>query len=893
MRFVWVGCARRAIRRNVIVNRRLLSSQAHPQQSQLSKTRNIGIIAHIDAGKTTTTERMLYYSGYTRRIGDVDEGSTVTDFLPAERARGITIQSAAITFHWPPIDPKKPDEPLPQSFDTVPRSLIPHNVNLIDTPGHADFTFEVLRSLRVLDGAVCILDGVAGVEAQTEKVWTQAGHYDIPRIIFINKLDRDGAAFSRTVKEIGVRLHGWPAVCQIPWWRGGRGEFIGVGDAVHLRGLFWQGATDGSQIQPFNLQELEVNDKDFAAEIKKARIALVELLSEHDDGMVEQFLEYDEDHIAIPGTQIVQSLRRVVLQKPQIIIPVFAGASFRNIGVQPLLDAVVDLMPSPLERPDPEISLEERTGSLSELLDVGPSVPLPKAKGKKAQETLTTIPAKGINVPEARNLQACALAFKVVNDPKRGVLVYVRVYSGSIDRGAILFNTNLRTAERAPRLLKMYANDAVEVESIQTGQIGVITGLKHARTGDTLIVYRGLSAKAQPPGGLSSLQLRPINVPPPVFFTSIEPNSLSEQKHVLESLSILLREDPSLHLSTDEESGQTHLAGMGDLHLEIARDRLLNDFKAKARIGKIEIGYRETLNTSTAPSTYTLDKLIAGKTAKATVTVSIAPVDESSPLSEYSNDPHTTTYPLSDSNTLTIHHAPLSRFDPTATATSSLIPPHLSLSTILSSLQTGTLAAVSRGPLTSFPLAYTSITLTLSPSTDLFPETSPSALSSCARTAIVTALRSSSSTVTPTLMEPVMRATVFVNEEKLGSVVQDLSSARGGQVLSLDGADDVNSPSSSSSSRDSDLLRINPNRIYTPPDPFASSASSVSAGLSGTGNNQRQIVARVPLKEMVGYLNHLRALTGGRGTFVMSVDGFERMGAQRQKEVLDRMREFG
>jgi elongation factor G len=291
----------------------------------------------------------------------VDEGSTVTDFLPAERARGITIQSAAITFHWPPLPPSTQPPPIPQlpaSFDATLRSSIPHNVNLIDTPGHADFTFEVLRSLRVLDGAVCILDGVAGVEAQTEKVWTQSGHYNIPRIIFVNKLDRAGAAFARTVKEIGVRLHGWPAVCQIPWWRGDSGDFVGVGDVVNLRGMMWQAGGDGRDIKAFSLEELEKTNKNFADEVKKARTALVELLSEHDDIMVEYFLEHDEDHLAISALQIMQSLRRVVLQAPQIVIPVFAGASFRNIGVQPLLDAVIDLLPSPIERPDAEVSRE-------------------------------------------------------------------------------------------------------------------------------------------------------------------------------------------------------------------------------------------------------------------------------------------------------------------------------------------------------------------------------------------------------------------------------------------------------------------------------------------------------------------------------------------------------
>jgi elongation factor G len=827
-------------------------------------------------------------------ITDVDEGSTVTDFLPAERARGITIQSAAITFHWPPTNaqgPQAPVQDLPQSFDITPRSSFSHNINLIDTPGHADFTFEVLRSLRVLDGAVCILDGVAGVEAQTEKVWTQAGHHQIPRIIFVNKLDRVGAAFSRTVKEVGVRLHGWPAVCQIPWWKGGNGDFIGVGDAVHLRGLLWQGASDGSQIKAFNLEDLQKTDPSFAEEVKRARTALVELLSEHDDGMVELFLEHHEDHLAIPGTQIVQSLRRVVLQTPQVVIPVFAGASFRNIGIQPLLDAVVDLLPTPLERPDPEISLENRTSSLAQLLSSTTTSKAPTTKVKSAKGLSA---GRAIHPPDAKNIQALALAFKVVNDPRRGILVYVRVYAGSLDRNAVLYNTNLHNAERVQRLFKMYANDAVEVDSITTGQIGVIPGLKHARTGDTLLVYKGLSVKGIPSGGLDSLQLKPIDVPPPVFFTSIEPNSLSEQKHVLDSLAILLREDPSLHLSVDEESGQTHLAGMGDLHLEIARDRLLNDFKAKARIGKIEIGYRETLTSSTAPLTYTLDRAIAGKPAKAQVTASVAPAEvSSSPFSTgdeaEADDEFTTKYALPDSNTLTITHPLLSRL---SSKPSSLLPPSLPLPTLLTSLHAGVSAALARGPLHSYPVSNTHVTLTLDPETAIFPESTASAFAMAARSAVQKALREANDKSRNAMMEPVMRVTVFVNEGSLGSVVQDLSSSRGGQVLSLSGSDD--SGSASSVGDGEEVLRVDPSLIYTPPDPFAGSCSNSSSGSSDAGsvNGQRQIVARVPLKEMVGYLNHLRALTGGRGTFVMSVDGFEKMGSQRVKEVLEGIGEF-
>jgi elongation factor G len=836
----------------------------------------------VEKGKTTTTERMLYYSGYTRRIGDVDEGSTVTDFLPAERARGITIQSAAITFSWPPLPPgTQPQSQIPQlphSFENILRSSVPHNINLIDTPGHADFTFEVLRSLRVLDAAVCILDGVAGVEAQTEKVWTQAGHYQIPRIIFVNKLDREGAAFARTVKEIAVRLHAWPAVCQIPWWRGGKGHLTGVGDVINLRGMLWQTGGDGRDLQAIDFEKLANEERTFANELKKARIALVELLSEHDDLMVEYFLEHNEDHLAIPGARLVESLRRVVLQTPQVVVPVFAGASFRNIGVQPLLDAVVDLMPSPLERPDPEISIADRSSTLSTLFGLAAPACVTKP-GRRQQQS-----SRAFASTDTKNLTACALAFKVVNDVKRGILVYVRVYSGRIDRGATLYNTNLGIAERAPRLLKMYANDAVEVDSIGIGQIGVITGLKHARTGDTLIIYRGLQMKGSPPGILNTLQLRPITVPPPVFFTSIEPNSLSEQKHVQESLGILLREDPSLHLSIDEESGQTHLAGMGDLHLEIARDRLLNDFKAKARIGRIEIGYREAVTSPAALYTYQLDKPIAGKQAKAAITASVQPIDDMArsgvqERTDGDDGAFETTFKLPDNNTVHISHPMLSRHD--SASHKNHIPPHLSLPGVLHSIQAGASAALARGPFNGFPVANARVSVILEAHLNLFPETTPTAISMATRAAVGHGLRVASDAAPAVLLEPVMMVTVYVNESSLGAVVQDLSSSRGGQVLSLDGSD--------SSASSDDRLRIDPNMIYTPPDPFASGSGDMSSDLA---DSQRQIVARVPLKEMVGYLNHLRALTGGRGTFVMTVDGFERMGTQRQKEVLDAMREF-
>ena len=784
----------------------------------------------------------------------------MTDFLPAERARGITIQSAAISFSWPPEDSKPPSTPGPH-----PRSATPHNINLIDTPGHADFTFEVLRSLRVLDGAVTILDGVAGVEAQTEKVWAQASAYAIPRIIYVNKLDRDGATFARTVKEIGVRLSVWPAVCGIPWWDAD-GRLSGVGDVIGLRGLKWTEGGDGRDLEYVGFKQLQGPDSKFADELKKARVALVELLSEHDDQMVEKYLEVDEDHLAIGPLDLVKSLRRCLLRHPQEITPVFAGSSLRNVGVQPLLDAVADLLPSPDERSDPEISAaNEVRGGLSDFLSgkIGAAAP---AGGKSRKSLSKEKPNLAL-----QNLEACALAFKVVADARRGVLVYVRVYSGTLRRNAPLWNTTLQTTDRAQRLLKMYASDAVEIEAISAGQIGVIPGLKAARTGDTLISYTGVNPKTGPPAPINTLQLRPIDVPPPVFFVSVEPNSLAEEKHIKESLDLLLREDPSLHVTVDEESGQTHLSGMGELHLEIARDRLVSDLKAKARISSIEIGYREALTNATEEVEEIFDREVAGKSSKAGCSISAEPQLEGDSDTATSNDgtPHIVSLP--DNNTLVIS---LPGLDP------SNLPSSLPLPTLLRSLQTGVSAALARGPNHGYPLHSTTVHLTFDPTIHLFPNTTPAALSSAARSALLKATRASAKKSETVLMEPVMLVTIAVDEDSMGSVVHDISSARGGNVLSLSSSTDDHDSANTSTSAPIDI-----SKIYTPPDPFGSTSS---AGITG-GSAMRQIVARVPLKEMVGYLKHLRSLTKGRGTFTMVVDRFERMSGQRQRVVLGEM----
>lgn len=805
----------------------------------------------------------------------MDDGSTVTDFLPAERARGITIQSAAITFHWPPLPPAN-GTPRPATAPVASRSSqLSHTINLIDTPGHADFTFEVLRSLRVLDGAICILDGVAGVEAQTEKVWNQAATYYIPKIIYINKLDRDGAAFGKTVKEIAMKLHAWPAICQIPWFEKGVGRFMGIVDVVNLRALQWADGGDGKNVEIVDLATLAVDEPALGREGKRARIALVELLSEHDDLMVEKYLECNEDHMAILPADIISSLRRCVLDGVNVV-PVFAGASFRNIGVQPVLDAVVALLPNPDECPDPEIRIENTSGGLRDLLNGKLVIEQPKKelrarKGRLSNPFLTT------------SLESCALAFKVVNDAKRGVLVYVRVYHGNINRNALVYNTNLQISERVPRLLQMFASDAVEVGSISAGQIGVLVGLKHARTGDTLVSCSGGNPKNGPPAPLNSLQLRPIEVPPPVFFASIEPQSLSEQKHVTEALALLLREDPSLHLSVDEESGQTLLSGMGELHLEIARDRLIQDLKAKALMGSIEIGYRESITVSAGPEHVTFEREIAGKHGKAGCAATVSPMSDTDVPNNGCN-----ALLQQDGNLIKtqILGQDLETLDPELA--DGLLLPYLTLQSAHTALQNGALAALARGPQYSFAMHNTEVYLSLDPACHLFgTDSTPAAISSAARLATQAALKKASETAPTALMEPVMNVIISVDEASLGSVVQDLSSSRGGHIVSLDDTDDISAGRSGE-----ELQPIDVRRVYAPPDPFdapLTSGDEFDVRNSG-GSRQRSITARVPLKEMIGYLKHLRSLTGGRGTFVMSVDCFEKMGSQRERAVVKEMR---
>lgn len=774
---------------------------------------------------------------------DVDDGSTVTDFLPAERERGITIQSAAITFQWPPTAENS-------AKNAVARDS--HTVNLIDTPGHADFTFEVARSLRVLDGAVCILDGVAGVEAQTERVWTQAHSYQIPRIIFVNKLDRDGAAFARCVREVATRLKGHPAVCQIPWWEGGRGKFIGVGDVIDMRGLRWM-SEDGKSVKAYSLEALRTEAPELAKELVVAREALVGILCTHDEIILESWLDCNDDCTKISPAVIRDSLRRCIADGAAALIPIFAGASFRNIGVQPLLDAINHVIPNPISKSNAEIQIGSQKSSLKELLTGETSVA--SSRGGHV------VKAAPIRTSLVSNIQGCALAFKVVNDLRRGVLVYVRVYSGSIDRNATLWNPNLQVSEKAQKLLLMHASDAVEIQSIQAGQIGVISGSKYARTGDTLIAYKNLNPKSGPPAPLHEVQLKSIDVPPPVFFAAIAPNSLSDEKDVEEKLAMLLREDPSLQVQVVEETGQTLLSGMGELHLEIARDRLVNDFKAKATMGKIEISYRETLQNPTTKHHFLVDREAVGKKGKAGCSAMIEPLSDM-----LEGNPQTL---LQDGNAITLLVNGESDMDALHEAAQLM---YMSKTAVRRTLINGALAGMIRGPRCAFPLHGVHVILDFDPSSDYYgADTTPALISTAARSAVQKAAKAAADAKDIAILEPVMNVVISCDEASIGNIMHDLASARGGQVLSLENDSDV----------DASSAKINLKDVYAPPDPFGGPSQETSGpGLP------REITARVPLKEMVGYLKHLRSMTAGRGTFVMTVDQYEKVTGLREKALL-------
>lgn len=518
----------------------------------IEKIRNIGIIAHIDAGKTTTTERILYYTGRTYKIGEVHEGQATMDWMEQERDRGITITSAATTTFWQD-----------------------HRINIIDTPGHLDFTAEVERALRVLDGAVMVLDASEGVQAQTEKVSRQADGYNIPRIIFVNKMDKVGADYQNTLEEIRDRL-ALPAVAyNIPI--GAENDHIGVIDLITNQAIVWSGEELGASFERKAIEDVAEIDDELKAYAEKAREELIEKITETDDDLLEAYLEGNE----IDPDTLKKALRKAVISTA--IVPVLAGTSLHNKGVQPLLDSVVDFLPSPEE------------------------VPAASGINPKTEE-------EEVRKPEA-DAPFSALAFKVQTDPYVGRLTYFRVYSGKVKAGDTVYNSSKKTKDRMGRILLMHANDREEVDELSAGNIGAAVGLKDTVTSDTLC------DDAHP------IALNTIEFPDPVISLAIEPKTKSDQEKLGEGLRKLQEEDPTFKLKTDPDTGQSLISGMGELHLEIMVDRLLKEFKVEANVGRPQVAYKEAITGSAKDVPGQYIRQSGGRGQYGHVVIDIEPLD--------------------------------------------------------------------------------------------------------------------------------------------------------------------------------------------------------------------------------------------------------------------------
>ncbi|HVM54815.1 MAG TPA: elongation factor G [Acidimicrobiales bacterium] len=516
------------------------------RQNTLERTRNIGIMAHIDAGKTTTTERVLYYTGKSYKVGEVHEGTAVMDWMVQEQERGITITSAATTCAWRD-----------------------HTINIIDTPGHVDFTVEVERSLRVLDGAVAVFDAVSGVEPQSETVWRQANKYKVPRICFVNKMDRIGADFFAAVQSMRDRLDAKVALVQIPI--GAEGHFKGVVDLIGMKGLVWADA-EGKKGEEWEITDIPAELVDDA---EAYRHELIDILSNFDDNIMEKYIGEEE----ITADDLRRALRHGTIANE--CVPVLCGSAFKNKGVQPMLDAVVDFLPSPLD--------------------------LPPVKG---------LDTKGIEELERSaddKEPFSALAFKIMSDPHVGKLTYFRVYSGTLEAGSYVYNSTKDRKERIGRLLRMHANSREDVEAVFAGDIVAAIGLKGTTTGDTLTDEK------------SAIVLEAIDFPEPVIHVAVEPKTKADQDKLSKALQALSEEDPTFQVRTDEETGQTVISGQGELHLEVIVDRMLREFKVDATVGKPQVAYRETITTKVEKVVYRHVKQTGGSGQFAHVVIDLEP----------------------------------------------------------------------------------------------------------------------------------------------------------------------------------------------------------------------------------------------------------------------------
>lgn len=535
----------------------------------LAKVRNIGIMAHIDAGKTTTTERILFYTGVSYKIGEVHDGAATMDWMEQEQERGITITSAATTCHWPLED-------------------VDHTINIIDTPGHVDFTVEVERSLRVLDGAVTVFDGVAGVEPQSETVWRQADRYGVPRICFVNKLDRTGAEFHRCVDMIKDRLGAVPIVMQLPI--GSEMDFQGVVDLVTMKAFVW--SAEATKGEMYDIVDIPDTHKE-AAEEWHAK--LVETVAENDDQIMELFLEGVEPTVE----QLHAAVRRIIIGSKgdggATITAVFCGTAFKNKGVQPLLDAVVRYLPSPLD--------------------------IEAIEGHDVKDAEVVVKRK-----PSDDEPLAALAFKIMRDPHLGKLTFVRVYSGRLEAGTSVLNSVKGKKERIGKIYRMHANKREEIEAVGAGDIVAVMGLKQTTTGETLCDDK------------NPVILESMDFPAPVIQVAIEPKSKGDQEKLGVAIQSLAEEDPSFHVHSDEETGQTILGGMGELHLEVLVDRMKREFKVEANVGKPQVAYRETIRQTVERHDYTHKKQTGGTGQFAKVQIAIEPILEADgPAYEFVN----------------------------------------------------------------------------------------------------------------------------------------------------------------------------------------------------------------------------------------------------------------
>ncbi len=632
---------------------------------ELAKVRNIGVMAHIDAGKTTTTERILFYTGINYKIGEVHEGAATMDWMEQEQERGITITSAATTTHWRD-----------------------NTINIIDTPGHVDFTVEVERSLRVLDGAVAVFDGVAGVEPQSETVWRQADRYGVPRICFVNKMDRVGAEFHRCVEMITDRLGATPLVVQLPW--GVESDFRGVIDLVRMRALLWQTEGKGDKYDVVAIPD------DHAEAARQWRDKLLETIAENDEEMMEAYLEGTEPS----EEQLVAAIRRATIAGG--ITPVLCGSAFKNKGVQPMLDAIVDYLPSPVDIPPVqghEVNNEEQVV----LRKADPSEPF------------------------------AALAFKIMSDQHLGKLTYIRIYSGTLESGSNVLNSSKGRRERIGKIYQMHANKREERPTAIAGQIVAVMGLKGTSTGDTLC------------DPSKQVILESMTFPAPVINVAIEPKTKGDQDKLGTAIQRLAEEDPTFQVRTDEETGQTIISGMGELHLEILVNRMRREFHVEANIGRPQVAYRETIRKKVEKVDYTHKKQTGGAGQYARVVINLEPTGGDGGGYEFENK-----------------------------ITGGRIPREY-----IPSVDAGSQDAAEFGVLAGYPMVDVRVTLT----DGAYHEVDSSELAF--KIAGSMAFKRAAAMANPVLLEPVMAVEVRTPDDYMGEVIGDLN-ARRGQIQAME-----------------------------------------------------------------------------------------------------------